>query len=396
MKYAIIITDGAADVPLEALDGKTPLETAKMPVINGLAKAGQVGTSCNVPEGMAPGSDVAILSLLGYDVAECYTGRSPLEAAAQGIEVTDTQWVFRTNLVTLLDGLMADYCAGHITTEQGTQLIDAMNTAVAEAGIPDVKFHHGVSYRHTMVLDRDDVDVTCTPPHDITGQPYEPHLPTGPGSEILRELMELSRKAFLGHPVNRFRRDKSLRAANSIWFWGEGKKPALQAYADRFGVSAAAITAVDLVRGIATLADMDIIEVPGATGFIDTNYVGKGEAAVEALDTHDLVIVHVEAPDECGHNGMAIEKAGALDDIDEKVVAPVLERLKQESDWRILISPDHPTPCTIKTHIREPVPFVLAGSDIDSNGATAMTEQIASATGLTITRGCELISQLLK
>lgn len=394
MKYAIIIIDGAADRPIEVLGGKTPLEACQTPTLDSLAAMGQVGLTHNVPADMAPGSDVAILSLLGYDVAGCYTGRAPLEAAAQGIEFADTDWVFRTNLVTLLDGLMADYCAGHIPTEQGVQLIDAMNDAVAQAAIEGVEFHHGISYRHTMVCKRP-MNVSCTPPHDITGQPYEPHWPKGEGAELLRELIELSRKAFLAHPVNCFRRDKSLRAANSIWFWGEGQKPSLEKFADRFGVSAAAITAVDLVRGIATLTGMGIINVPGATGFIDTNYVGKGQAAADALDRHDMVIVHVEAPDECGHNAMATEKAQSLTDIDQHVITPVLDRLQREGEWRIWVSPDHPTPCELKTHTTEPVPFVLAGKGIGSNGATRLTESQARQTGLDVANGHELMDQFI-
>jgi 2,3-bisphosphoglycerate-independent phosphoglycerate mutase len=394
MKYAIIIIDGAADKPLEALGGTTPLEACQTPVLDSLAVSGKVGLTHNVPANLAPGSDVAILSLLGYDVADCYTGRAPLEAAAQGIEFAESDWVFRTNLVTLLDGLMADYCAGHIPTEQGVQLIDAMNEAVAQAGIEGVQFHHGISYRHTMVCTQP-MNVTCTPPHDITDTPYEPHWPKGQGADLLKDLIELSRKAFLAHPVNCFRRDKSLRAANSIWFWGEGQKPNLERFADRFGVSAAAITAVDLVRGIARLTGMDIIDVPGATGFIDTNYVGKGESGAAALDDHDLVIIHVEAPDECGHNAMAVEKAQSLTDIDQHVIAPVLDRLQREDEWRIWVSPDHPTPCALKTHTMDPVPFVLAGSNIDANGATRLTETQAQQTGLDIEKGCELMEQFI-
>ncbi|MHC4562864.1 MAG: cofactor-independent phosphoglycerate mutase [Planctomycetota bacterium] len=391
MKYAIVIPDGAADFPLEQLGGRTPLQAADKPVIDSLAEMGRVGMVRNVPEGYPPGSDVAILSLVGYDVTACYTGRAPLEAAAQGLTVADDEWVFRCNLVTLGDGKMVDYCSGHITTDEAAPLIESLNEQIAGHG---VRFHVGVGYRHLMIT-RGKFEVELTPPHDITGQPYGPHLPTGDGSDRLRELMTASQAVLAERPAGAARRKAGKNPATSIWLWGHGKMPQLQSFAERFGKSAAVITAVDLVRGIATLTGIDRIDVPGATGYIDTNYVGKGQAAVAALDEHDLVIVHVEAPDECGHNGQVAEKTQSIGDIDTHVVAPLLKRLQAEpGGWRMCVLPDHPTPCAIKTHTPDPVPFVLAGSDVEPNGQTTYDETTAAATGLLAGPG-ELMDLLL-
>jgi len=381
MKYAVIIPDGAADRPLAELGGRTPLQAADKPVMDALAAAGRTGMVCNVPEGYPPGSDVAVLSLVGYDVTQCYTGRAPLEAAAQGLTVGDDEWVFRCNLVTLDDGKMVDYCSGHITTDEARPLIGALNDQLGGEG---VRFHTGVGYRHLMITGGE-FEVELTPPHDITGKPFQPHLPTGAGSERLCELIEKSQAVIAAQPVTAERADAGKNTATSIWLWGHGKMPQLPLFADRFGKTAAVITAVDLVRGIATQTGMDRIEVPGATGYIDTDYVGKGAAAVAALDDHDLVIVHVEAPDECGHNGQVAEKTQSIGDIDRLVVAPIVERLKASSDgWRVAILPAHPPPCEIKPHTREPVPFIVAGSDIQSNGGAGFNEVACSATGLTL------------
>ena len=390
MKYAIVIPDGAADHPLDVLDGRTPLQAAEKPMMDSIARMGRVGMVCNVPEGYAPGSDVAILSVLGYDVTECYTGRAPLEAAAQGIDVAADETVFRCNLVTLADGKMVDYCSGHIATDEAAPLVESLNERLAEFG---VRFHVGVGYRHLMIV-RGEFNVELTPPHDITGQPFEPHLPKGPGSDRLRELIAASGAVLADHPAAAQRAGNN--PATSIWLWGHGKMPQLQSFADRFGKTAAVITAVDLVRGIATLTGMDRIEVPGATGYIDTNYVGKGEAAVAALDDHDMVIVHVESPDECGHNGLVAEKTDAIGDIDRMVVAPLLARLQAEpGGWRMTILPDHPTPCELKTHTRTPVPFILAGSNIDADEQTRFDELAGAASGWTL-GPAELMRRLLK
>jgi len=376
MKVALVIPDGAADDPLPDLDGRTPLQAAEKPTIDRLAASGRVGLVCNVPEGYPPGSDVAILSLVGYDVTQCYTGRAPLEAAAQGLTVGDDETVFRCNLVTLADGTMVDYCAGHITTDEAAPLIDALNERLRG---PELRFHVGVGYRHLMIC-AGAFDVSLTPPHDITGQAFAEHLPTGAGSDRLRELMSAAREILAGHPATAAREPTGKNPATDIWLWGHGTMPRLPSFADRFGKTAAVITAVDLVRGIAALTGMDVIDVDGATGYIDTNYAGKGAAAVAALDTHDVVIVHVEAPDECGHNDQPREKTQAIGDIDRHVVAPLLERLQREpAGWRMAVLPDHPTPCRLRTHTRQPVPFVIAGSDIATNGQDRYDESTAAA-----------------
>ena len=393
MKYAIIIIDGAADRPIEELGGRTPLQAAVKPAIDGLARAGQVGTVRTVPEGMYPGSDVAILSLLGYDPRRCYTGRAPLEAAAQGLEVPPGHWIFRCNLVTIADGIMADHSAGHITSEEGSRLVAELNDKLADATF---RFYPGVSYRHLATIAAD-LKVTTTAPHDILGQPYRPHLPTGAGAEKLVSLIERSQAVLENHEINLTRRDLGENPASSIWLWGEGKRPQLEGFAQRFGLSAAVITAVDLVRGIARLTGMDVIDVPGATGYVDTNYIGKGEAAVAALDDHDLVIVHVEAPDECGHNAEPELKTRAIEDIDCHIVAPVLERLRKEGDdWRILVGPDHPTPCAVRTHTADAVPFAMAGKGVTRLASQPLTESAARESGLHVAFGHELMEHFLK
>ena len=393
MKYAIIIPDGAADLPLAELDGRTPLQAAAKPTMDQVASMGKIGTVRTVPKGMAPGSDVAILSLMGYNPKLIYTGRAPLEAAAQGLTVSPDEWIFRCNLVTIVDGLMEDYSAGHISSEEARHLIKELNDKLQATG---AKFHPGVGYRHLMML-AGEFDLATTPPHDILGQPADKHLPTGTGAERLISLMQRSQTILAEHEVNAVRRDLGENPASSIWLWGQGKMPTLESFRKKFGISAAVITAVDLVRGIAALAGMDRIEVEGATGYIDTNYVGKGQAAVEALDDHDLVVVHVEATDECGHNAEAVEKTKALEEIDRYIVAPVLKRLQQEGDqWRLLISPDHPTPCALRTHTGEPVPFAIAGKDITTVLSTPFTEEAGLASDLHITHGHELMEYFLK
>jgi len=392
MKYAIVIPDGAADRPLDELDGCTPLARAHKPNIDWIATHGKCGTVANVPDGLPCGSDVAILSVFGYDPTTCYTGRAPLEAAAQGLKVGRDEYVFRCNLVTVTDGVMEDYSAGHIPTEQAAVLLDVLNDAI---GRPDVKFHHGVGYRHLMIF-RGDGEAQTTPPHDILGQSIKPHLPKGPCAEMLKRLMADSQTLLAGHEINVVRQDLGENPATSIWLWGQGKMPKLESFEKRFGLKVAAIAAVDLVRGLARLIGWQCIDVPGATGYVDTNYAGKGQAAVDALDTCDLVCVHVEAPDEAGHNADAQSKIQAIEQIDAHVVAPVLERLKAEGDqWRILVLPDHPTPCAIRTHTREPVPFAMAGQGVQAVISEPFGESAAAESDLHIARGCELMEYFL-
>jgi 2,3-bisphosphoglycerate-independent phosphoglycerate mutase len=392
VKYAIVILDGAADLPVDALGHKTPLQAARCPNLDWIASHGRLGTVRNIPKGLPCGSDVAILSLLGYDPRKFYTGRAPLEASAQGLQIADDEWVFRCNFVTVVDGKMEDYSAGHITSEQGAVLIDELNRVL---GGNNVRFHPGVGYRHLLTI-KGNFDGQTTPPHDILGRPIAEHLPTGSGSDLLRTMIDRSNAVLAEHDVNVVRRDLGENPATHIWLWGQGKMPQLPSFTERFGVRGAAITAVDLVRGLARLIGWDVIEVEGATGYIDTNYAGKGAAGVAALDEHDLVCVHVEAPDECGHNNEPENKTRSIEDIDRHIVGPLLERLKTEGDdWRIMALPDHPTPVSLRTHTSEPVPVALAGLRVGGVVAQPFDETAAAAGDLHIPRGHELMEYFL-
>ena len=393
MKYAIVIPDGAADTPIADLGGRTPLAAANTPHMDWIASHGKCGTVRNVPKGMPCGSDVAILSLLGYDPETHYTGRAPLEAAAQQLDVADDEWIFRCNLVTIVEGLMEDHSAGHITTTEAAELIKELNRQLAGS---HVRFHPGVSYRHLMTF-KGECDVHTTPPHDILGEPADKYLPDGQGAEMLRTLIDRSHDVLAAHEVNAVRRDLGENPATHIWLWGQGKMPRLPTFAELYGTSAATITAVDLIRGIARLIGWDVLEVQGATGFVDTNYAGKGAAAVGALDNVDLVVVHVEAPDEAGHNNDPAGKVYAIEQIDQHIVGPLLERLQAEGEdgWRIMVLPDHPTPCHLRTHTPDPVPFAIAGTRIVGVVAEPFHEETAAASDLHVPRGCELMEYLL-
>lgn len=399
MKYVIILPDGAADEPVPELDGLTPLEAAATPNIDWLAAHGRVGTVRTVPEGFLPGSDVATLSAIGYDPRQYYTGRAPLEAAARNLPVGPADVVFRCNLTTIVNGAMADFSAGHISQAEGEALIADLNTVLATDRI---RFYPGVMYRHLMVLkDAANIDVACTPPHDIPGQPINQHLPIGKDADLIRSLMARASTILEPHEINRARRQRGESPATSIWLWGQGRMPTLPAFHSRYGVRGACITAVDLIRGIAALIGWPILPVPGATGYIDTNYRGKGNRAVEALDEFDLVCVHIEAPDEAGHNGDVIAKIRAIEQIDEHIVGPILERLRRLGDWRMLLMPDHPTPVSKRTHTADPPPFCIAGSRAPASvPATArpmtFSEADARAGGLHITHGHELMSHFLR
>jgi 2,3-bisphosphoglycerate-independent phosphoglycerate mutase len=392
MKYAMIIPDGAADVPLDELGGQTPLAVANTPTIDWITAHGKCGTVATVPHRKEPGSDVAMLSVLGYDPREYYTGRAPLEAAAQGLKVGEDDWVLRCNLVTIIDGKMVDHSAGHISSEEGAAIVKELNAAF---GSEDLGFHPGVSYRHLLVL-RDKLAVKTTAPHDILGQKADDYLPKGRGSKLLIDMIKRSREILDGHEINVIRRDLGENPATSIWLWGQGQMPQLASFAERFSLDAAVITAVDLVRGIAKLIGWQCIEVEGATGYVDTNYAGKGRAAVEALDLYDLVCVHVEGTDEAGHNADPTAKVHALEEIDSHIVAPVLRRLRAEGDdWRIIVLPDHPTPCTVRTHTSDPVPFTLAGAGVEALLADSFTEEAAAASDLHIAVGSNLMEYFL-
>jgi 2,3-bisphosphoglycerate-independent phosphoglycerate mutase len=393
MKYAIIITDGAADIPLEELDKKTPLEVAAMPNSTALASRGQCGTVQTVPGNMPPGSDVAIMSLLGNNPLECYTGRAPIEAAARGITLEPEEWAFRCNLVTISGNIMKDHSAGNISTREAEILMDEINKRLRTKAI---RFYSGVSYRNLMII-KGEFQGTTTPPHDILDKQIDSYLPTGKGSNILRKLITSSREFLPDHPVNRERKASGKNRASSVWFWGEGKAPEIKPFFDKYGIRGTIIAAVDLVRGLGRLMGWKVVDVPGATGYFDTNYQGKGEAAVKALGDSDIIAVHIEAPDEAGHAGKPGEKIKALEQIDTHIIGPVYSYLSTGSEpWRILIMPDHPTPSTIRTHTREPVPFVIAGSDVESNGCSGFTEKEAKATGLFVDAGYKIMDMLVK
>lgn len=392
-KYVVIVPDGAADDALDQLDGQTPLEAAQTPHMDRISTEGRQGLVHTVPDGMDPGSDVAQMSLLGYDPLRYYSGRAPIEAAAQGIRLGLDDWVFRCNLVTIADGKMVDHSAGHISTEEGATLIQALSEQVADERLT---FYTGVSYRHLLVAKGIDFDLRTYPPHDHLRTAVEKLLPRGKGADLLIDVMNQSQQLFADHDVNKIRRDLGENEVSSTWLWGQGKQIHLESFRKRFGPSGVAITAVDLVRGLAKLVGFDLIEVEGATGFLDTNYQGKGEAAIEALEKYDLVFVHIEAPDEAGHGGNLEGKVEAIEQIDKHIVGPVLESLETQDNWRIMVLPDHPTPVGNGAHTADPVPFAMVGTGVTGILHTTFGESNAAKSGFRIERGYELMEYFLK
>jgi 2,3-bisphosphoglycerate-independent phosphoglycerate mutase len=382
MKYLILVPDGAADNPLDSLDGKTPLEVAHMPVINELAKKATIGLVRTIPPGIAPGSDAANLSVMGYDPSIYLTGRSPLEAASIGIDMSDTDVAFRVNLVTLQgegayeDLTILDHSAGDISTEEADQLIAAINQAF---GNENRQFYTGVSYRHCLIIHNGSTNYDLTPPHDQLGKKAGPYLPKGQGSDEITEMMKKSYDLLKDHPVNKKRVLEGKNPANSMWIWGQGKKPALSSFEEKYGIKGAAISAVDLIKGIALCAGLDAVDVHGATGTLHTNFEGKAQAAIEAFKGgKDFVYLHLEAPDECSHQGDLKGKITSLERIDKEVLLPVLEYLQSTGEaFRILEVPDHRTPIILRTHTSEPVPYVLYRSDDEKteNPANKFTEE---------------------
>ncbi|MCL5023485.1 MAG: cofactor-independent phosphoglycerate mutase [Nitrospirae bacterium] len=381
MKYIVIIGDGMADRPLPELQGRTPLKKARTPHMDRLAHEGVIGTVRTVPRGFPPGSDVANLSILGYDPAKFYSGRAPLEAASMGIELGDEDVAYRCNLVTLKydrlkdKAVLEDYSAGHISTEEAALLIRDINEKL---GTDALRFYAGVSYRHLMVWRKGAVDIECVPPHDITGKEIADYLPSGDGEEVLRTLMRDSEAVLNGNPVNRERIAKGKKAANSIWFWGQGRKPRIPTFREKYFLKGALVSAVDLTKGLGVYAGFEILKVPGVTGYIDTNYSGKAEYSLRALKNVDFVYIHVEAPDEAGHSGNLEDKVRAIEDFDALVVGAVVQGAKEFGDYRILVMPDHATPIKAKTHTDEPVPFVIYDSGLKKrNEGAAFDEDIA-------------------
>lgn len=388
-KYLIIIIDGAADLPLEELGGRTPLEAAQTPNLDALAQGGRVGLVQTIPpEAASPGSDIALLSILGYDPVQYFTGRSPLEAASLGVQLAPTDVAFRVNLVASDGETLLDYSAGEISSDEARPLIELINQKL---GTSARQFYPGISYRHLMTWEDGPVDLKSTPPHDIQGQQFEQHLPKGDGEEILRSLVYDSLEILDNHDINRRRRDQDKPPANMIWPWGQGRPPSLPSFPLRWGVPGAVIGAVDLVKGVAKYAGLSAPFVPGATGGIETNFAGKAQAAIGAFKQVNFVLVHVESPDEAGHQGNLEKKIWAIEQIDKLVVGPLRQELARNG--RMLILPDHRTPISIRTHSRHPVPFVLWPGNTP---AGAFNEGEAEATGLRVEEGYRLIEQLFE
>jgi 2,3-bisphosphoglycerate-independent phosphoglycerate mutase len=392
-KYVIIVPDGAADEPLEQFGNKTILEAANTPNMDKISSTGRLGLVRTVPEHMEPGSDVAQMSLLGYDPKRYYTGRAPIEAVARNIDLSNTDWVFRCNLITIADGKMADHSAGHISTEEGTKLINDLNK---ELGTDKIRFYPGVSYRHLLVFNGLNFKVQTFPPHDYIGTPIEKILPCGKGEELLIEMMARSQQLFANTDINKIRKDLGENQVSSIWLWGQGVKAKMESFEKRFGLKGVTITAVDLARGLSLLIGFDLIDVPGATGFVDTNYQGKAAAAIDALNKYDIVLVHIEAPDEAGHSGNAEMKKKAVERIDKFIVGPVYEAMKKFPSWRILVVPDHPTPVRTGAHVADPVPFAMAGTGVAGVLNSPFSEANAAKSGLKIENGFELMEYFLK
>lgn len=394
MRYALVIPDGAADRPFDALGGRTPLEAADLPHFRRVAREGCLGLANNVPEGMSPGSDVACLSLMGYDPRAVLTGRAALEAASRGVVVPDGDAVFRANLVTVEDGVMKDYSAGHIDDDSARELVVGLDAAL---GIDGVRLYPGVGYRHLCVIEAMAGRIPSRkPPHDIMDLPTGDYDPVGEFASWLLEIERASEAYFRDAPANRRRVAEGHAPVSRLWLWGGATPMTLEPFARKFGVEGALVSAVDLMRGIAALAGLPLLAVPGITGYYDTNYAGKAEAALRSLAEKPFVCVHVEATDEAGHNGDAPAKVAALEAIDRHILAPLLAEAERTGDLRILVSPDHPTPLALRTHSSDPVPFAFWGPGVASNGAEAFTEaEAARVAGGSVRDGRTLMPSLL-
>jgi proposed homoserine kinase len=400
MKYVVILGDGMADYPVPQLDNKTPLQYAKKPNIDYLAQNGEVGMVKTIPEGIPPGSDAANLSVMGYDPRKYYTGRSPLEAVSMGVELAATDLAFRCNLVTLSEAedyenkTMVDYSSDEISSGEAAQLIKEVNMHFKSH---DIEFHPGISYRHCMVWHNGPAGLKLTPPHDILEKTVTSYLPTGQNSNLLLDMMKKSYEFLKDHPINKARIEKGLRPANSIWLWGEGKKPAIPSFKEKYNINGSVVSAVDLIKGIGLCAGLKSIDVEGATGNIHTNFIGKARAALKELEKGaDFVYVHVEAPDECGHRYEIDNKAKSIELLDSQVVGIILDGLKQYNDYSVLVLPDHPTPLSLRTHTSEPVPYILyRKSSSKPSGVSGYDEFQAKTTGLFLDEGYKLMDRFI-
>jgi 2,3-bisphosphoglycerate-independent phosphoglycerate mutase len=393
MKYCVLIIDGAADLPVPGHGDKTCFELAKTPNLDAMARKGELGLARTIPEGIEPSSSNACMSVLGYDPSVHRIGRAAIEAKSLGIAFNKEDSLFRCNLVSVIDGKMADYSAGHITTEEARQLIEALNSTL---GNNNLHFYPGLAYRHiARMMGRQDVlQAECTPPHDISGKPVKEYLPKGPGSDYLLDLMNRSEKVLKEHPVNIARKSRGELPATTIWlFWGSGLGSGMPSFKQTYGLNAAVTSAVDVIKGLAGMLEIDAIEVSGVTDGMDNNFTGQAEAALDALKAKDMVVIHVEATDEAGHEGSADEKIEAIQITDREIIGRI--RAWEGGPLRVLIMPDHPTPIIIRTHNADPVPFLLWGDGIDSNGAKRFTEKEATGTGLFLDPGFAIMARLI-
>ena len=393
MKYAVILGDGMSDYPVKELGNRTPLMYAKKPNMDFIARRGcHYGLCQTTVAGLPAGSDVANLTVMGYDPKKYYHGRGPLEALSMGIGLKPRDVAFRCNLITVKDGRINDYSAGHVTTEEAGELIRYLDKMM---GNQHTRFYPGISYRHLLVLNGDSASATCDPPHDFTGERVEEHLPRGEGSEKLTDMIRRSWALLESHPVNQKRVSEGKNPANSIWLWGQGTTPDMPSFEEKYGLTGAVISAVDLIKGIGAGAGLEVVDVPGATGYFDTDYGAKAEYALKVLEKKDFVFIHVEAPDEAGHEGMVREKIKAIEDIDRRIVGPMLEGMRGLGDFRIMVLPDHPTPLSIKTHARDPVPYAIYDSRRHADNEKAYDEE-SMAGGLHIEHGHRLMDLFIK
>ncbi len=391
MKYVVVCGDGMADYPIESMGNKTVLELCDIPNIDMIAREGAMGELKTVPEGFEAGSDVANLSILGYDPKQYYTGRGPLEAYSIGVGLEDGDIAFRCNIITEENGIIKDYSSGHITTKESRELIKK-----ASASFNVGKFYPGVSYRHLFVYHGENSFV-CTPPHDVVGQKVSDNLIKGKNAEILNKMMLDSKKILSNHPINKKRISEGKNPGNMLWLWGQGKKVYMEPFSQKFGMKGGVISAVDLIKGIGYGAKMDVIDVPGVTGFIDTNYEGKADYAIKALDNLDFIYIHVEAPDEAGHSGNLEMKIKAIEDLDKRVVGRLLNKLDSNGfDYKIGIVADHPTPIKIKTHVSDPVPFAVYSENIKKDKTTCYSEKEGKKGKYGLVYGSEFIDLLKK
>lgn len=398
MKTVVLVCDGMGDVPIEQLGGRTPLEAAKTPFMDSLAKGGKVGLARTIPDGFTPASDVGNMAILGYDPHVYYSGRGPLEAANMGVKLKPEDVAFRCNLITSDGDQLLDYSAGHISSEEAATLIKEVDRKLGNSSL---NFYPGVQYRHLAIfrdlkLTEDLLKTTCHPPHDIMGWKISEHWPKGPASKHLVELMEASREILVSHEVNQVRIDLKENPGNMIWLWGQGKDLKIPTFKERWNVTGSVISAVDLVKGAGRLAGLDVLEVPGATGYYDTNYLGKAEAALKSLKTHDFSFVHVEAADEAGHNGDLRQKIVAIENFDRLVVGTILKGLSRTVQaYRILVIPDHLTPVVKRSHVADPVPFLIYGKGIAAGNQEVFGESSAKASGWMVEEAHGILPKLL-